>query len=190
MQATTVEIDSGHLSQITYPQEVTQLSLDAIHAVHPAVQAHADGPDSSTAYTALRSRGSGRQGGCPRAGQRWSRSAIKQHDQALGQYRHGVGAQFGPGEQLSAADAEPDNLRTPLQLIDTPVQRAESAICFDAQGSISEMSSPCVTYRSREPRYSGPGRDDLPPPGAKKALATKAHWLPYGFRMMNMAAKI
>src|SRR5215510_1780942 len=46
------------------------------------------------------------------------------------------------------------------------------------QGSISEMSSPCVTYRSREPRYSGPGRDDLPPPGAKKALATKAHWLP------------
>ena len=24
-------------------------------------------------------------------------------------------------------------------------------VCFDAQGFIAEMSSPCVTYRSREP---------------------------------------
>lgn len=33
MQATTVEIDSGHLSLISHPREVTQLILDAVHAV-------------------------------------------------------------------------------------------------------------------------------------------------------------
>jgi pimeloyl-ACP methyl ester carboxylesterase len=33
MQATTIEIDSGHLSLISHPQEVTELILDAVHAV-------------------------------------------------------------------------------------------------------------------------------------------------------------
>jgi hypothetical protein len=33
MQATTVGIDSGHLSLISHPREVTQLILDAVHAV-------------------------------------------------------------------------------------------------------------------------------------------------------------
>jgi pimeloyl-ACP methyl ester carboxylesterase len=33
MQATTVEIDSGHLSLISHPREVAQLILDAVHAV-------------------------------------------------------------------------------------------------------------------------------------------------------------
>jgi pimeloyl-ACP methyl ester carboxylesterase len=32
MNATTVEIDSGHLSLITHPHEVTQLILDAVQA--------------------------------------------------------------------------------------------------------------------------------------------------------------
>ncbi len=32
MNATTVKIDSGHLSLITHPQEVTQLILDATRA--------------------------------------------------------------------------------------------------------------------------------------------------------------
>jgi pimeloyl-ACP methyl ester carboxylesterase len=32
MNATTIEIDSGHLSLITHPQEVTQLILDAVQA--------------------------------------------------------------------------------------------------------------------------------------------------------------
>jgi pimeloyl-ACP methyl ester carboxylesterase len=32
MNATTVEIDSGHLSMITHPQEVAQLILDAARA--------------------------------------------------------------------------------------------------------------------------------------------------------------
>jgi hypothetical protein len=32
MNATTVEIDSGHLSLITHPQEVTQLILSATRA--------------------------------------------------------------------------------------------------------------------------------------------------------------
>jgi hypothetical protein len=32
MHATTVEIDSGHLSLITHPQEVTQLILSATRA--------------------------------------------------------------------------------------------------------------------------------------------------------------
>jgi pimeloyl-ACP methyl ester carboxylesterase len=32
MHATTVEIDSGHLSMITHPQQVTQLILDAVRA--------------------------------------------------------------------------------------------------------------------------------------------------------------
>jgi hypothetical protein len=31
--ATTVEIGSGHLSLITHPHEMTQLILDAVHAV-------------------------------------------------------------------------------------------------------------------------------------------------------------
>jgi pimeloyl-ACP methyl ester carboxylesterase len=35
MQATTVEIDAGHLSLITHPQEVAQLILGAVHAVQP-----------------------------------------------------------------------------------------------------------------------------------------------------------
>ena len=34
MNATTVEIDSGHLSLITHPDEVTQLILDAVQAAH------------------------------------------------------------------------------------------------------------------------------------------------------------
>jgi pimeloyl-ACP methyl ester carboxylesterase len=33
MQATTIEIDSGHLSLISHPYEVTELILDAVHAV-------------------------------------------------------------------------------------------------------------------------------------------------------------
>ena len=33
MQATTVEIDSGHLSLISHPREVWQLIMDAVHAV-------------------------------------------------------------------------------------------------------------------------------------------------------------
>jgi pimeloyl-ACP methyl ester carboxylesterase len=33
MQATTIEIDSGHLSLISHPHEVTELILDAVHAV-------------------------------------------------------------------------------------------------------------------------------------------------------------
>jgi hypothetical protein len=33
MQATTIEIDSGQLSLISHPKEVTQLILDAVHAV-------------------------------------------------------------------------------------------------------------------------------------------------------------
>jgi pimeloyl-ACP methyl ester carboxylesterase len=33
MNATTAEIDSGHLSLITHPQEVTQLILDAVQAI-------------------------------------------------------------------------------------------------------------------------------------------------------------
>jgi hypothetical protein len=32
MNATTVEIDSGHLSLVTHPDEVTQLILDAVQA--------------------------------------------------------------------------------------------------------------------------------------------------------------
>jgi hypothetical protein len=32
MKATTVEIDAGHLSLITHPQEVTQLILEAAQA--------------------------------------------------------------------------------------------------------------------------------------------------------------
>jgi pimeloyl-ACP methyl ester carboxylesterase len=35
MQATTVEIEAGHLSLITHPRAVTQLILDAVHAVQP-----------------------------------------------------------------------------------------------------------------------------------------------------------
>ena len=41
MNATTVEIDSGHLSLITHPQEVTRLILDATRAV--SQDAAADG---------------------------------------------------------------------------------------------------------------------------------------------------
>src|SRR5580693_3405231 len=33
MQATTVEIDSGHLSLVTHPEEVTQLIMQAVRAV-------------------------------------------------------------------------------------------------------------------------------------------------------------
>jgi hypothetical protein len=33
MHATTVEIDSGHLSLITHPQQVTRLILDAVQDV-------------------------------------------------------------------------------------------------------------------------------------------------------------
>jgi pimeloyl-ACP methyl ester carboxylesterase len=33
MNATTIEVDSGHLSLITHPQEVTQLILDAVRAI-------------------------------------------------------------------------------------------------------------------------------------------------------------
>jgi hypothetical protein len=32
MQATTVEIDAGHLSLITHPDEVTQLIMSAVQA--------------------------------------------------------------------------------------------------------------------------------------------------------------
>jgi hypothetical protein len=32
MGATTIEIDSGHLSLITHPQEVTQLIMNAVDA--------------------------------------------------------------------------------------------------------------------------------------------------------------
>ncbi len=32
MNATTVEIDSGHLSLVTHPQQITQLILDAARA--------------------------------------------------------------------------------------------------------------------------------------------------------------
>lgn len=35
MRATTIEIDAGHLSLITHPDEVTQLILDAAEAVRP-----------------------------------------------------------------------------------------------------------------------------------------------------------
>ena len=41
MNATTAEIDSGHLSLITHPQEVTQLILDAARAA--SQHAAADG---------------------------------------------------------------------------------------------------------------------------------------------------
>jgi pimeloyl-ACP methyl ester carboxylesterase len=33
MHATTVEIDSGHLSLVTHPEEVTQLIMNAVRAV-------------------------------------------------------------------------------------------------------------------------------------------------------------
>jgi pimeloyl-ACP methyl ester carboxylesterase len=33
MQAATVQIDSGHLSLVSHPQEVTQLIMDAVHSV-------------------------------------------------------------------------------------------------------------------------------------------------------------
>jgi len=33
MQATTVEIDSGHLSLVTHPGEVTELIMQAVRAV-------------------------------------------------------------------------------------------------------------------------------------------------------------
>ena len=33
MHATTVEIDSGHLSLVTHPGEVTQLIMDAVQTV-------------------------------------------------------------------------------------------------------------------------------------------------------------
>jgi hypothetical protein len=33
MHATTVEIDSGHLSLVTHPEEVTQLIVNAVQAV-------------------------------------------------------------------------------------------------------------------------------------------------------------
>jgi pimeloyl-ACP methyl ester carboxylesterase len=36
MHATTIEIDSGHLSLITHPDEVTQLIMTAVRAVGPA----------------------------------------------------------------------------------------------------------------------------------------------------------
>jgi hypothetical protein len=35
MQATTVEIDSGHLSLITHPDQIAQLILDAARATSP-----------------------------------------------------------------------------------------------------------------------------------------------------------
>ena len=35
MHATTIEIDSGHLSLITHPHEVTQLILDAAQVACP-----------------------------------------------------------------------------------------------------------------------------------------------------------
>jgi hypothetical protein len=38
MNATTIEIDSGHLSLITHPQEVTQLILDAVQSASGAAQ--------------------------------------------------------------------------------------------------------------------------------------------------------
>ena len=41
MHATTVEIDSGHLSLITHPDEVTQLILDAVRSAGPHAGADA-----------------------------------------------------------------------------------------------------------------------------------------------------
>jgi hypothetical protein len=41
MQATTVEIDAGHLSLITHPAEVTELIMSAVQAVRPAATADA-----------------------------------------------------------------------------------------------------------------------------------------------------
>jgi hypothetical protein len=35
MAATTVEIDAGHLSLISHPEEVTQLIMNAVQAVRP-----------------------------------------------------------------------------------------------------------------------------------------------------------
>src|ERR1700733_13672392 len=43
MNATTVEIDSGHLSMITHPQEVTQLILDATWAASQSAAAGSSG---------------------------------------------------------------------------------------------------------------------------------------------------
>jgi hypothetical protein len=37
MEATTVEIDAGHLSLISHPEEVTQLIMNAVQAVRPGV---------------------------------------------------------------------------------------------------------------------------------------------------------
>jgi pimeloyl-ACP methyl ester carboxylesterase len=44
MQATTVEIDSGHLSLITHPEEVTQLIMNAVQAVQLSGAADSGGP--------------------------------------------------------------------------------------------------------------------------------------------------
>ncbi len=44
MQATTVEIDSGHLSLITHPAEVTELILSAVQAVRPGATADVTPP--------------------------------------------------------------------------------------------------------------------------------------------------
>ena len=41
MQATTVEIDAGHLSLITHPAEVTELIMSAVQAVRPGATADA-----------------------------------------------------------------------------------------------------------------------------------------------------
>ncbi len=41
MEATTVEIEAGHLSLITHPGEVTQLIMNAVQAVRPSAAADA-----------------------------------------------------------------------------------------------------------------------------------------------------
>ena len=37
MEATTVEIDAGHLSLLSHPEEATQLIMNAVQAVRPGV---------------------------------------------------------------------------------------------------------------------------------------------------------
>jgi len=41
MDATTVEIDSGHLSLVTHPEEVTALIMNAVQAVRSSATADA-----------------------------------------------------------------------------------------------------------------------------------------------------
>jgi pimeloyl-ACP methyl ester carboxylesterase len=47
MHATTVEIDSGHLSLVTHPDEVTALIMDAVRAVRAGRQASDEPPHGS-----------------------------------------------------------------------------------------------------------------------------------------------